>query len=61
MRKERRLRVYESRVLRRIFGPRKDEVKGVGENHVMRIFINTAPNQVLFRWSNKEEWDGLGM
>jgi len=28
MREERRLRVFENRVLRRIFGPRKDEVTG---------------------------------
>ena len=26
MREERRLRVYENRVLRRIFGPKRDEV-----------------------------------
>ena len=28
MREERRMRVFENRVLRRIFGPRRDEVKG---------------------------------
>jgi len=28
LREERRLRVFESRVLRRIFGPEKDEVTG---------------------------------
>jgi len=28
LREERRLRVFENRVLRRIFGPRKDEVTG---------------------------------
>ena len=28
LREERKLRVFENRVLRRIFGPRKDEVKG---------------------------------
>jgi hypothetical protein len=28
LRKERRLRVFENRVLRIIFGPRKDEVTG---------------------------------
>jgi len=31
LREERRLRVFENRVLRRIFGPRKDEVTGVEE------------------------------
>jgi len=29
LREERRLRVYENRVLRRIFGPKRDEVMGV--------------------------------
>jgi hypothetical protein len=28
LREENRLRVFENRVLRRIFGPRRDEVKG---------------------------------
>jgi hypothetical protein len=28
LREERRLRVFENRVLRRVFGPRKDEVTG---------------------------------
>jgi len=28
LRKERKLRVFENRVLRRIFGPRRDEVTG---------------------------------
>ena len=28
LRKERRLRVFENRVLRKIFGPRRDEVTG---------------------------------
>ena len=28
LREERRLRVFENRVLRRIFGPKKDEVTG---------------------------------
>ena len=28
LREERRLRVFENRVLRRVFGPKKDEVRG---------------------------------
>jgi hypothetical protein len=28
MREERRLKVYENRVLRRVFGPKRDEVTG---------------------------------
>ena len=28
LRDERRLRVFENRVLRRVFGPKRDEVKG---------------------------------
>jgi hypothetical protein len=35
-REEHRLRVFENRVLRRIFGRRRDEVTGVGENCLMR-------------------------
>jgi hypothetical protein len=34
LRDERRLRVFENRVLRRIFGPKRDEV--TGENYIMR-------------------------
>jgi hypothetical protein len=38
LREEHRLRVFENRVLRRISGPKKDEVK-VGENCIMKSFI----------------------
>jgi hypothetical protein len=33
---ERRLRVFENRVLRRIFGPKRDEATGNGENYIMK-------------------------
>ena len=37
---ERRLGVFESRVLRRIFGPKRDEVTGERrKNYVMRSFM----------------------
>jgi hypothetical protein len=32
LREERRLRVFENRVLRKIFGPKRNEVQGSGEN-----------------------------
>ena len=32
LREERKLRVFENMVLRRIFGPRREEVKGNGED-----------------------------
>jgi hypothetical protein len=36
MKEERRLTVFENRVLRRIFGPKRDEVTGNGENYIMK-------------------------
>jgi hypothetical protein len=48
LRGERRLRVFEKKVLRRIFGPQGDEVTGNGEKYLMtRLMIFTHP--VLFR------------
>ena len=35
LREERRLRVFENRVLRRVFRPKRDEVTGNGENYIM--------------------------
>ena len=35
LREERKLRVLEKRVLRRIFWPKRDEVTGSGENYMM--------------------------
>jgi hypothetical protein len=39
MKEESRLRVYENRVLKRIFGPKKDEVKVSGENYIMKSLM----------------------
>jgi hypothetical protein len=40
---EHRLRVFENRVLRGIFAPKRDEVTGDGENCIMRSFITCTP------------------
>jgi hypothetical protein len=36
LREERKLRVFENKVLRRIFGPRRDEVTEDGGDSIMR-------------------------
>jgi hypothetical protein len=36
LREEHRLRVFENRVLRRVFGTKSDEVTGNGENCITR-------------------------
>jgi hypothetical protein len=46
LREEHRLRVFENRVLRRIFGPKRDEVTGDGENYITRRFMICTLRQV---------------
>jgi len=50
LREERRLRVFENRVLRRAFGPKRDEVTGNGENYIMRNLGNFTPYPILSGW-----------
>jgi hypothetical protein len=44
LREEHRLRVFENRVLRRVFGPKRDEV--TGENCIMRSIVICTLRQV---------------
>jgi hypothetical protein len=61
LREERRLRVFEKRVLMRIFGPERDEVTGEWRRlHIRGLMICTR-HQVLFELSNRGEWDGRGI
>jgi hypothetical protein len=46
-REEHRFRVFENRVLRRIFGPKRDEVTGGGENCIMRSCMVCTLRPVL--------------
>ena len=48
LREERRLRVFENRVLRRIFWPERDEVTGSGEDYITRSFT-LCTQQISFR------------
>jgi hypothetical protein len=40
--------MFGKTVLRRIFGPKRDEVTGIGENYIMRSMMICAPHQILF-------------
>ena len=48
LREECMLRVFKNRVLRGIFGPKRDEVTGNGENYIMRSLMICTPHPVLF-------------
>jgi len=50
LREERRLRVFENRVLRRVFGPKRDEVTGNGENYIMKNLVICTPYRILCGW-----------
>jgi hypothetical protein len=58
---EHTLRVFEKTVLRRIFGPKMDEVMGNGENCIRGSFTVCTHPQVLLGNSNQEKRDGRGM
>jgi len=48
LRDERRLRVFENRVLKRIFGLRGTRYQGSGENYIMRSLMICTPHPILF-------------
>jgi hypothetical protein len=59
-REERRLRVFENKVLRRIFGPRRDEVTGDWRklhNEEINV-LYSSPNIVRVIKSRRMRWAG---
>ena len=48
LRKERKLRLFENRVLRRIFGARMDDVNVSGDNYMMWSIIICIPHPIFF-------------
>jgi len=49
LREERRLSVFDNRVLRRLFGPMRDEVTGEWRKLHNRSLMICTPHQLLFR------------
>jgi hypothetical protein len=47
LREKGRLRFFENRVLRRIFGPKREELTGSGEDYITRSFMLCIPHQIL--------------
>jgi len=59
LRKESRLRVFENRMLRRIFGPRRDEVMGVEKTTFEELNnLYSSPNIVRAIKSRRMRWEG---
>ena len=48
LRYERRLRMFENRVLRRIFWPKGEEVTGKWKTYTRRSLVICTPHQILF-------------
>jgi hypothetical protein len=57
LREEHWVRAFENRVLKRIFGPKRDKVTGEwsGEDYITRSFMICNPHQILLVSSNREE------
>jgi hypothetical protein len=54
LRGEQRLRVFENRVLRRIFGPKRDEVTGEWRRLHNKELNDCTCQKILFGRSNQE-------
>ena len=50
VREERMLRVFENRLLRRVFRPKRDDVTGNGENYIMKSLVMCTPCRILCGW-----------
>jgi len=47
LREDRRLRVFENMVLRRIFGSKRDEVTAEWRNYIMRSLMICTPHPIF--------------
>jgi hypothetical protein len=55
LREERRLRVFENRMLRKVLWSKRDEITGSGEDYITRSFVICTAHQILFGRPNKKD------
>jgi hypothetical protein len=55
LREEHRLRGFKNRVLRQIFGSKRDAVTWEWRRHILRNSMICTPHQISFEYSNQEE------
>jgi hypothetical protein len=55
LREEHRLRVFDKRVLRKILGPKRDEVTGSGEDGITRRLMICTAYQMIFGLTNQDK------
>jgi hypothetical protein len=48
LREEQRLRVFENRLLRRIFGPKRTRPQGSGEDYITKNLMTCIHHKILF-------------
>ena len=48
LRKEHRPRVFDSRVMKKIFGPKRGEVTGSREDYITSSFMIFTPHEIFF-------------
>jgi hypothetical protein len=44
--------MFENRVPRKIFGPKRDQIIGDWKNYIIKIFINCTPHQIALECLN---------
>jgi hypothetical protein len=58
LREEHRLGVFENRMLRRIIGPKRDEVTGEWKNCIMKSFMYSSPSIIRIIKVRRMRWVG---
>jgi len=46
--------VFENRVLRRIFGAKREEIKGNGEDYILKSLMICTAHKIVFGYSDQD-------